>query len=256
MEKQVLYNEDYFKGDLHTFSNIKRISLYFGSIVYSFNNFIKPSRILDIGCAKGFLVSLFNSFGVESYGVDISSYAINHAPEEIKKNLFVLDVEKDDLPFSNDYFDLLMIVEVLEHLHFFSISHFLKEIKRVLRQGGYVCLTLPTKKDEKQDITHINLHPKSFWVELFRKNGFLAVPEEKKLLKKESQKYIWENKQYFIDLYKKLLENSPPSTRLGKFLIRKGKIGKIFREIFWLSNYFFFYNKTYFDKKMILFKKM
>jgi ubiquinone/menaquinone biosynthesis C-methylase UbiE len=255
MEKQVLYNKDYFEGNFHTSSGIERTLLSFKPIAHSFNKNLKPSRILDIGCAKGFLVSLFHSFGVESYGVDISSYAVSRAPEEIKKNLFVLDVEKGNLPFPDNYFDLLTMIDILEHLHFSSINHILKEIKRVLKQNGYICLTLPTPQEEKKDITHINLRPKSFWIDFFQERGFIIASNQKELLKKESQKYIWDNKRYFINLYRKLLKSMPPSGKLGKFLIKR-RGGNIIREIFWLSDYFFFRNKNYFDKKMILFKKL
>jgi len=255
MKKQVLYNEDYFKGNLHTSSDIKRASLYFEPIVYSLNSIIKPSKVLDIGCAKGFLVSLFHNLNIDAYGIDISSYAINHSSETIRKNLSVLDIEKDNLLFPDNHFDLLTMIEVLEHLHFSSMDHILREIKRVLKPNGYICLTLPTKKEEKQDVTHINLHPKPFWIKLFKENGFILIPTEKKLLKKESQKYIWQNRLYFMNLYKELLKDTPSTTRLGKFLAKKGGSGNIFREVFWLSDYFFFYNKTYFDKKMMLFKK-
>jgi len=134
-DRKTIYNKNYFKGDLHTFSSIERASLYFEPIVHSLNSFIKPSRVLDVGCAKGFLVSLFHSLGVNTYGLDISSYAINRAPEEIRKNLSVSDVEEDNLPFY-------------------------------------------------------------------------------------------------------------------------GKVGDIIRETFWLSDYFFFHNRTYFDKRIILFKKL
>lgn len=256
MKKQILYDKDYFENDLHTFSNIERSSLYFEPIVRSLNNIIKPSRILDIGCAKGFLVYLFRNLNIEAYGVDISSYAINRAPETVKKALFVLDIEKDNLPFPDSYFDLLVMTEVLEHLHFSSMNYILREARRVLKQNGYICLTLPAKKEEKQDVTHINLHPRPFWIKLFREKGFISASKEKKLLKKKSQKYIWENKLYFINLYKKLLEDTPPSTKLGKFLAKRGKVGNAFRELFWLSDYFFFRNQNYFDKKMMLFKKL
>jgi hypothetical protein len=99
------------------------------------------------------------------------------------------------------------------------------------------------------------LRPKSFWIDFFQERGFIIASNQKELLKKESQKYIWDNKRYFINLYRKLLKSMPPSGKLGKFLIKR-RGGNIIREIFWLSDYFFFRNKNYFDKKMILFKKL
>jgi SAM-dependent methyltransferase len=255
MEKRILYDKDYFESDAHTFSNIERTSLYFEPIIYSLNSCIKPSRILDIGCAKGFLVFLFHSLEKEAYGVDKSSYAINNSPEEVRERLFILDVEKNNLPFPDNYFDLITLIDVLEHLRPISLDHLLGEIKRVSKPNCYICATFPTKKAEKRDPTHIILKPKSFWISLFKGYNFLLAEKEQKLLKKESQKYIWNNKLYFIKLYRKLLKNTPPSTTIGKFLGKAGSIGNIIREIFWLSNYFFCHSRFYFNQKMVLFKK-
>lgn len=256
MKEEILYNRDYFESDAHTFSNIERASLYFEPMVHSFNKLAKSLRTLDIGCAKGFLVSLFHSFGAESYGVDISDYAISRSPEEVKKNISILNIEKEKLPFPDNYFDLLTTIEVLEHLNPSSTDHLLKEIKRVLKPNGYICVILPTKNEEKGDATHINLQSRFSWIGLFREHNFLLANNEKKLLKKESQKYIWDKKTYFIKLYRGLLKDTPPSSRLGKFLTRIGKIGTTFRELVGLYKYFFRHNHKYFDKKMILFKKL
>ncbi len=40
----------------------------------------QPTSVLDVGCAKGFLVQELRMLGVEAYGVDISEYAVNAAP--------------------------------------------------------------------------------------------------------------------------------------------------------------------------------
>jgi protein-L-isoaspartate(D-aspartate) O-methyltransferase len=47
------------------------------------------SKILDVGCGKGFLLYDFKKIDptFEVYGLDISKYAIDNAKEEIKKNL-------------------------------------------------------------------------------------------------------------------------------------------------------------------------
>ena len=46
----------------------------------------KGSKILDIGCAKGFLVKELNNLGMNAFGIDISKYAISKSPEPVKKN--------------------------------------------------------------------------------------------------------------------------------------------------------------------------
>lgn len=39
----------------------------------------RDARVLDIGCAKGFLVSDFRAIGVKATGIDVSAYAIEHS---------------------------------------------------------------------------------------------------------------------------------------------------------------------------------
>ena len=47
------------------------------------------SRILDVGCAKGFLLYEFYKLGISGvYGIDISEYAISQVPEEIRDRCF------------------------------------------------------------------------------------------------------------------------------------------------------------------------
>jgi SAM-dependent methyltransferase len=249
MRKQELYNKDYIEN--HTINHF----LYLKPIVHGLNKIIKPKRLLDIGCGKGFLIFCFHKLNKEAYGVDVSSYAINHSPLEIRKNLFLLDVEKNSLPFPNNYFDLITLLDVLEHLHFSSINHLFKEIKRVLIPSGFICITLPTKREEKRDITHINLRPKEFWIDFLKEHGFLLVNRKKSLLKKESRRYIWGNKKQLMKYFNEIdMKNIPHKTCLGKYLAKTGRFGCIIRKLLWLYNYFFRFNHYYFEK-MMLFKK-
>ena len=48
-------------------------------------------KVLDVGCAKGFLVEDLRNFGVDAYGIDVSQYAIDCASEAIKPYLTVAD---------------------------------------------------------------------------------------------------------------------------------------------------------------------
>jgi len=49
-------------------------------------------KVLDIGCAYGFLVEDLRSFGVDAYGIDISQYAYDQATPEVQPYLTVADV--------------------------------------------------------------------------------------------------------------------------------------------------------------------
>jgi protein-L-isoaspartate(D-aspartate) O-methyltransferase len=69
---------------------------------------IKPGdKILDIGCGKGFQLYELTQLqpGVDVYGVDISTYAIENAKEELKDRLQVANAS--NLPFPDNHFDFV-----------------------------------------------------------------------------------------------------------------------------------------------------
>jgi SAM-dependent methyltransferase len=80
------YFEKYYRG--YKFESIR---FYAYRMTKALVEVLKPKRVLDVGCARGFHVLFFRKFGVEAYGIDISSYAINRAPRPVKKYLFVTD---------------------------------------------------------------------------------------------------------------------------------------------------------------------
>ena len=81
------------------------------------------------------------SYGVETYGVDISSYAIKCADQSLSKYLYQLDVETDDLPWPDGFFDVITAFATLEHL--FHPEFALKKLNKLLKKHGIIIVTLP-----------------------------------------------------------------------------------------------------------------
>ena len=93
---------------------------------------IKPGdRILDVGCGKGFILYDFTQAvpGVEVVGIDVSTYAIEHAKEEVKPLLQVASAAQ--LPFPDQSFDLVISINTLHNLYCYDLHKALKEIVRV-----------------------------------------------------------------------------------------------------------------------------
>ena len=102
----------------------------------------KCMRMLDIGCGFGgvtkFIAEHLNA--IEVHGIDVDPGVLNEARE---KGLTAqhLDVSASPLPFPDGYFDLVTSFGMLDYLPFFD--HFLREIFRVTRAGGYTLISLP-----------------------------------------------------------------------------------------------------------------
>lgn len=90
------------------------------------------SKILDVGCGKGFLLYELSLLlpGAEFVGFDISEYAIQNSREELKGNLFVHKAQ-DKYPFGDGYFDLVLSLNTLHNLELFNLKLALSEIERV-----------------------------------------------------------------------------------------------------------------------------
>ncbi len=116
---------------------------------------IKPGdKILDVGCGKGFLLFDWTQVvpGVEVTGIDISSYAIENAKDEIRDRLQVGSARK--LPFADDSFDLVFSINTLHNLHNYELSDALREIERVGRKHKYICVESYRNEEEKANLLY------------------------------------------------------------------------------------------------------
>ena len=97
-------------------------------------------RILDIGCGKGYLLYDFLKVipNAEVYGIDISSYAIKNSKEEIKNNLVLGSAV--NLPWDDNYFDLVISINTLHCLYSYDLNNALKEMERVGKNYKYLCV--------------------------------------------------------------------------------------------------------------------
>jgi len=98
-------------------------------------------EILDVGCGPGGNMLFLKEFG-NVVGLDSSNEALKYAREEAYKNLVLGFVE--ELPFSNDSFDIVTALDVIEHIE--NDTQALKEIFKVLKPGGLLLLTVPAHK--------------------------------------------------------------------------------------------------------------
>jgi 2-polyprenyl-3-methyl-5-hydroxy-6-metoxy-1,4-benzoquinol methylase len=130
------------------------------------------ARLLDLGCAYGFLVTEALDAGFDALGVDASRFAIGEvatwAPPAVGR---VVAAHAERLPFADACFDVVTAFDVLEHVP--RPELLLAEAARVLRPGGLLVGATPDPLlFERSEETHVAEHVPSWWVRELERAGF------------------------------------------------------------------------------------
>jgi len=145
-------------------------------------------RILDVGCGDGYYIYLLSNLGLrlELVGTDNDQRALMSARINLKGKkirLVQADLMKS-LPFKSQKFDKAIMSEVAEHLP--DDVQGLKEVRKVLKKGGRLVLTVPNHNypflwdPVNWTLEHLfNIHiQKGFWAGIWNQHLRLYKPEE------------------------------------------------------------------------------
>jgi SAM-dependent methyltransferase len=175
------FPKEYFDGKrAHGYGGYYYNPKFFRKIVkamirhYKLNN---KSKILDIGCAKGFMMYEFKKAlpGCEIKGIDISAYCKKKAIKKIKKFIKIGTCEK--LPYPNKYFDFVVSISTIHNVKKSGIIKSLKEIDRVSKGISFIRVKAHKNAKEKRDIDKWNIVAKSnlsknTWFKLFKETNY------------------------------------------------------------------------------------
>ncbi len=144
-------------------------------------NDISPGKsLIDIGCAHGYLVRHVRRRGIESFGMDISEYAIEEGDSEHLKVWDITDQIYGPF-FGWNNFDFVVCLETLEHIRKFETVPALNNLRRLMKPtGGTALLAICVQENEgwESDPTHINIQPRRFWENNLGACGF-SIDQEK-----------------------------------------------------------------------------
>jgi len=101
---------------------------------------LDAKRILDVGCGLGVYVRKLRAFSSEVYGVDIDTDKVAQTQQELE-HIFLAPAE--ELPFLDEYFDVVLMHEVLEHVQ--DDVRAVREAHRVVRVGGRIVIFVPNR---------------------------------------------------------------------------------------------------------------
>ena len=134
-------------------------------------------RILDIGCAKGFLVHDFRQVvsGVHVAGLEISEYAVHHAMDDVRP--FLVIGSADDLPFPDDAFDLVVSINTVHNLEYARCVNAIREMERVSRRFKYLQVDSWLNEEQRQNferwqLTAVTYSDPDGWRKVFAAAGY------------------------------------------------------------------------------------
>jgi len=111
----------------------------------------KPGmRVLDVGCAKGFLVKdlMIACPGLEAFGLDISSYALTHCEPATVGRLHLGTMEH--LPFPDTSFDAVLCINTVHNLDKQGCTRALREMVRVVRDPAKCFVQVDAYRSEEE----------------------------------------------------------------------------------------------------------
>lgn len=106
---------------------------------------VRTDRILDVGCGS-IPYFLLNTTFSEKFGLDQRIHDLANEQHNREQNLRIVDFDLERgtrLPFDNEYFSVVTMLAVIEHVTPLRIPVFISEIRRVLKHGGIYVVTTP-----------------------------------------------------------------------------------------------------------------
>lgn len=175
------FDKDYFDGSrMHGYGGFTYHPRFWQDTVKRFRdyyNLADDASLLDIGCAKGFMLHDFKELmpNMTVAGIDISEYAIENSLESVKPYLQVGNAR--ELSFEDDSFDLVTAINTVHNLPLEECKQALREIERVSRAHSFIVVDAYRTPEEKQRledwvVTCMTYMHVDDWKELFNEVGY------------------------------------------------------------------------------------
>jgi len=170
------YDADYFergqetgKGWLQNYKWMPRRTFKEALAIADYLDLNEKSRVLDVGCAKGFIVKALRHLEIKADGCDISKYALSFAPEGC------WDCSSWE-PHYNDGYTHVIIKDMLEHLTLKQLDDLLLNVAKtaqflfcVIPMGDNGMYRIP---EYHMEISHVIAENEEWWINVFEKNNW------------------------------------------------------------------------------------
>ena len=148
-----LYNGEYYINKNHGYDKfLDGYKLLPQFEKFIFDNVRKTDKVLDVGCGRGEVIVRCAKRGIICFGIDYSKSAISICKEVLKDQKIrseraeVMNAKK--LGFKDKQFDVVIMMDVVEHLHDWELAKAFSEARRVLKPSGKILIhTSPNKNN-------------------------------------------------------------------------------------------------------------
>ena len=175
------FGKEFFDGDrLWGYGGYTYHPRFWQETVKKFRDYYhldKNAAILDIGCAKGFMLHDFKQLLPESTiaGIDISQYAIDNAIDDMRP--YVQVGNASELPYPDKSFDLVISINTIHNLPLETCKKALREIERVSKYHSFISVDAWRTEEEKERLLNWVLTAKTYmhvdsWKSLFLETGY------------------------------------------------------------------------------------
>lgn len=175
------FGKEFFDGDrCYGYGGFNYHPKYWSDVICDFQKYYgleKRCKILDVGCAKGFMLYDFSRIisNAQLIGVDVSEYALTNAHDGVQGGLIRATAYR--LPFTDNYFDLVVSINTIHNLEEEQCISALCEIERVGRGSCFITVDAYRTSEEKNRMFAWNLTAKTIkqvdeWKALFARVGY------------------------------------------------------------------------------------
>ena len=160
-------------------------------IVQAWKDMFKPQNMLDVGCGRGTFCAYARAIGIEAYGFDFSEWSCTHLYTHCEGSWVKCADATQRWLYADRSFDLVTVLDLMEHLYTEDIDQVINEMYRVARK--YIFLQIATvgsdvnhkkyalKKGEPVPLElegsavagHVTVQDREFWVDKLKRDGWI-----------------------------------------------------------------------------------
>jgi len=175
------FGREYFDGErLYGYGGYSYHPRFWQATVKRFQEHYRlpgAARVLDVGCAKGFMLQDFKALlpDLQVSGIDLSEYAIRNSAESVRPFLRVGNAKQ--LPYEDRSFDLVISINTIHNLALEECKQALREIQRVTRKHAFITVDAWRGEEERERMMKWNLTALTYmhaedWKRLFLEVGY------------------------------------------------------------------------------------